>query len=437
VKTQSLVNAGLSLSLSLMMGCSPAATTLSVQSPAPQTPPPPPTLKKVASTIQSPNNWIHVDGGAQMMDFNPKIDILFVVDDSDSMKNHQDKIAANLGRFMEGLKANKMIDYHIGVTAGWDSTDRALTMRTASAKKGRHLFDNGELRPVKDSSGKWTANRFLTRNDSVATAARTVDIGITPYNEGGPEIEELFSPISAAIKLTGAGAANEGFFRSDAHLATVIVTDADDSRNGQDPTYLPKTSAADAYQDLLTFKNGDASKISVWGALVSAADPDSQKDWDLRITPKYNSQCFDSQGHLNGQCKGFGPARIEDLIVMSNPDDGSPEQIKKKHIMDLIQDDYGTKLLQIGSEITEKVLSKEILLSQLPQADDKGLPMIRVFYGNNKTLASGKAQEIPMDLAKGWSYNADHNSVHISGATRYQAVDGGRFDIMMAPANTK
>ncbi len=160
------------------------------------------------------------------------------------------------------------------------------------------------------------------------------------------------------------------------------------------------------------------------------------KDWDLRITPRYNSQCFDSQGNLNGQCKGFGPARLEDFIVVSNSEDGTPEQIKKKHIMDLVQDDFGTRLLQIGSEITKKVLAKEIFLPQLPQADANGLPMIKVFYGNDKTLAASKGQEIPADLAKGWSYNADHNSVRISGAVQYTALTDGRFDVTMAPANT-
>jgi hypothetical protein len=215
----------------ILAGCGATSTTLSVQNPAVPAPAPAPTVKKVVTTKQAPNNWIHVDGGSQKMEFNPKIDVLFVVDDSDSMKTHQQKLASNLNRFMQGFQSNKMIDYHVGVTAVWDNTPRALMARQESHQKtGRRLFENGELRPVKDDNGNSTSKRFLTRSDDAETAANTIHIGITPYDDGGPEIEELFSPISAAIKLTGAGAPNEGFFRSDAHLAIVMVTDADDSR---------------------------------------------------------------------------------------------------------------------------------------------------------------------------------------------------------------
>lgn len=222
-------------------GCgSPTATTLK-QSPKSEyvTEKSDPIPKITPQGIQ----WIHVDGGQRQLDFNPKIDVLFVIDDSDSMKSHQENLVRNISRFTDGFQRNKGIDYHIGVTAVWDSTERALRAREEShAKTGRILYANGELRPVKDATGKLGTDRFVTRTQDANLLATTLHLGVTPYKDGGPEIEELFSPISEALKLTGRGAANEGFFRSDAHLAVVLVTDADDSRNGADPSYVPKTS---------------------------------------------------------------------------------------------------------------------------------------------------------------------------------------------------
>ena len=47
----------------------------------------------------------------------PKVDILFVVDDSGSMSNHQTNLSSNIGRFLEAFFGRVSIDYHIGVVS--------------------------------------------------------------------------------------------------------------------------------------------------------------------------------------------------------------------------------------------------------------------------------------------------------------------------------
>lgn len=45
--------------------------------------------------------------------FKPKVDILFVIDNSDSMVKHQENLKANINRFVEAFEANKRIDFQI------------------------------------------------------------------------------------------------------------------------------------------------------------------------------------------------------------------------------------------------------------------------------------------------------------------------------------
>ncbi|MEK7358314.1 MAG: hypothetical protein AAB250_17845, partial [Bdellovibrionota bacterium] len=55
------------------------------------------------------------DSGGEKYTFNPKVDILFVVDDSGSMDAHQQNLAKNIELFTKGLQNNQILDYHFGV----------------------------------------------------------------------------------------------------------------------------------------------------------------------------------------------------------------------------------------------------------------------------------------------------------------------------------
>ncbi|HEX7676155.1 MAG TPA: vWA domain-containing protein [Bdellovibrio sp.] len=371
-------------------------------------------------------DWIQEDGGQSQLDFNPQVDILFVTDNSDSMKSAQENLARNIDRFTESIVKNKMIDYHIGVVSCWDSTERY-------AKMNKEPFKVGDLRFVKDLNGRAINKRFFTKADATKDSlAKTLNIGVLAYNQGGPEIEEFFSPLSAALENTGHGATNEGFFRENAQLIVVIMTDADDSTSRVSPEEMAKT--------LVDFKGGKQDKVAVYGVLVNAKDPDSKKDWDLRIHPKYHPECFDMTGKTpknNGKCTGFGPDRLEQFVVAANVNSGTPDQIRSKYIMDITSTDFGAGLAKMGNDITVKTLAKEIFLSQRPRVNDQGQLMVRVRYGTEKDLASGKAQVIPQKAIGGWLYDPENNSVHLSGDIKYNYQDGARFAVDLIPLTLK
>ncbi|WP_374079737.1 hypothetical protein [Bdellovibrio bacteriovorus] len=399
----------------LVSACSPESATLKVEKPLVQPEVQIPQYENIpAQTFQ----WITEDGGQSQLDFNPQVDILFVTDNSDSMKSAQENLLRNIDRFTSGILKNKMIDYHIGVISVWDSSDRYI-----QSKKDQYQI--GDLRFIKNSQGQSALNRrFVAKSDNNSKLiASSLNIGVTPYAQGGPEFEELFSPLAAAIEKTGRGASNEGFFRQEAQLIVVLLTDADDSSKSINPEEMA--------QKLIDFKGGRSEKVAVYGVLVRPQDSDDYKDWDLKVHPKYHPECFDMSQKTpknNGKCTGFGPERLEKFIVAANQNEGTPDQIRAKHIMSIVSPKFGDDLAKIGSDITVKTLAKEIFLSQRPRMDKNGQLMVRVRYGK---------QVIPQKAKGGWLYNPEDNSILLSGDIDYQYVEGARFSVDLVPLTLK
>lgn len=405
----------------IFSSCSPESTSVygqrEIEKPAP------PSVPVYSAIPQDEVNWITLDGGQSQLDFNPQVDILFLIDNSDSMKSAEANLVRNINRFVSTFKNNRMIDFHIGVISTWDSSERFLT-------KKENSYGVGELWNVKDRQGRASSARFVSSKDDVdQLLASTLNIGIVPFAKGGPETEEFFTPLAAALTKTGRGAANEGFFRPQAQLVTVILTDADDSSQSLSPEELA--------QKLFDFKDGRKDKVSVYAALVKKTDPDESKDWGLRIHPRYHPECFDLVGRTqkrNSLCKtGFGPDRLEKFVLAANADHGTASEIRSGHIMSLIQKDFGDDLAQIGSDISVRTLAKEIVLEQRPRQDEAGRLMLRVRYGTTELLKDGKGQLIPQQQKAGWVYNAENNSIKLSGDIKYEYQEGARFAIDMVP----
>lgn len=394
-----------------------------------------PKNEKAAPQVEAPKvekpglNWITQDGGQRQFEFNPRLDILFVVDNSDSMKEEQENLSRNMNRFAQDLRKNRMIDYHIGVVSVWDDSDRAVS---------KAKYKNGELRRVRDGQGRTLGARFLTRaTKDDALLAPTLKIGVVPYAEGGPEKEQIFSPIANALQRIGHADTNENFFRDDAPLVIVIVTDADDST----PNLTPEQMA----DDLFKFKGDRKDQVTVYGVLTRKSDPDSVKDWDLRVHPKYHPECFEAvkttvpakkkggkatvktEMKLNGKCAGgFGPDRLEQFIQFANAQHHRPDQVEKELILSLNQADYGKDLAKIGGDIAIRALEKEIVLDQRPRTDENGELLLKVYY--NGAL-------IPAGRQKGWTYNQETNTVHLAGDIVYKYSENARFMVKLVPVD--
>ncbi len=181
------------------------------------------------------------------------VDILFVVDNSLSMYEEQTKLANQLNSFLQGLGGT---DWQIGIT----TTDI----------DGGYYSTNGKLLNF-ESQGR----KFNVLDPEVQNAAllfrhtmrrdETLYCG-SPDSDGGKCVsqpssdEKPFGAIIEAIKLRNT--TNQAFFRPNADLAFVILSDEDDS-------------GADTPENLIeTFTQawGYEKRVTVHGLIIEPGD---------------------------------------------------------------------------------------------------------------------------------------------------------------------
>jgi hypothetical protein len=170
-----------------------------------------------------------VEGKAIPVNLNREVDILFVVDNSGSMKEEQQSLTDNFGKFIDVLRSidGGLPDVHIGVV-----TSDMGTAGGGSAAGCGGLGDNGIMKTggVPFTGG---ANYLIDtavpnmpgmRNknysgDLAATFKQMATVGIT-----GCGFEQHLNSAVAALNST----ANANFLRPNAFLAIVFIADEDD-----------------------------------------------------------------------------------------------------------------------------------------------------------------------------------------------------------------
>lgn len=174
-----------------------------------------------------------VDPGSQESKPCVKIDLLFVVDNSKSMKQEQENLVASFPTFVTEIQQElaEAESLHIGVI----STDKYKFNEPACAKTlGALVTETGGEGASGAVCGPYASGRrFMNEMDDLPsrfTCAAQVGIG-----GSGDEM-----PIDAALAAIGPvlnapGACNEGFVRDDALLVLVLITDEEDSDSSGTP----------------------------------------------------------------------------------------------------------------------------------------------------------------------------------------------------------
>ncbi len=134
-----------------------------------------------------------------------EVDILWVVDNSESMEEEQSNLAGNFDSFISFIDTSR-INYHIGVVST-DMDDPAHSGRLQGAPK---VIDND------------------TPNPQAAFAAN-VQVGISG---GGNEMGLFAAHEALSEPLISDPASNAGFLRPTASLAIIFVSDEDDKSFG-------------------------------------------------------------------------------------------------------------------------------------------------------------------------------------------------------------
>ncbi len=337
------------------------------------------------SDLQAPaekHHFVSVAAETQSVK-DPKVNILFVVDNSGSMKEYQEKLAQNMMLFSNRFFKNSRIDYKIGVVPVYDS--KYLNDQTVYKSGKRKMNALGELVPLKGLASDDKQNQlFITRQTKNAKEVlqKTVAIGV----QWGPEAEESFSPV-LAIADEQINAKNQGFYDADAYLAVIFLTDADD--------VTPGLSGEDFYRRLIELKGGDRSKIFIAAAL-----------------PNLNN--------LSSECgtDGRGPLQSFPALLAAS---GAMN-------LDLCSKKFGTELGNFGEYLLQRVGTQRIALGFTPDVSS-----IEVTYGTADTPESERVK-IPRGSA-GYFFDPDQNEVILSNELQIQQKDGALVFIKAIPAN--
>lgn len=321
----------------------------------------------------------------------PKVNILFVVDNSQSMDAHQERLKANINRFADKFFDNPRIDYRIGVVPVYDRKflndprQDYTYYETVNGKRvtkvgPRIMVQNeGELVALKDANGNVLDDApYITREtpDAINVLKNTLAIG----TQWGPEAEESFSPALKVISDSNLNKQiNGGFYQKDAYLVLIFLTDADDASNG--------LSSDDFLKRLIAAKDGNKNKI-----LIAAALPSSKKD--------------------TASCRLDG----------SGPQSKFPRLMNKAQgtVADLCSNSFGDTLAALGDRLVEQVGSQRIKIQEIPESNS-----IEVSYGA-KNSKEEERQIIPRG-SNGWAYNIESQEIVLNPELNIQRVKDGEI----------
>lgn len=279
----------------------------------------------------------------------PQIDILFVVDDSGSMDTHQRNLSSNISLFVDEIRKINFIDYRIGVTTS------SVSMVSSSVASRGELYGN----PIFVDRNTPNGDTLLRRNLIVGTT--------------GSGQEEFFNPVYLALTPPASTGRNAGFYRPNAYLAVIFITDAED----QSDQSSPSMNATSLLNFLVQMKKGDATKILGYGAIIPSGVRNCSRD------------------------QMDEPRRIEEFFKLVNG-----------QFFSLCDPTFGLQLGGVAKNLVKQV-TRVVHLRRWPVIDT-----IKVVYGT---------QVVPNDYETGWVYEPSTNSIHF----------GEKFVLSNQPAGTQ
>jgi uncharacterized repeat protein (TIGR01451 family)/MYXO-CTERM domain-containing protein len=216
-----------------------------------------------------------------------KIDFLFVIDSSESMKNHQEDLVASFPGFATSIEEAVLTnDWHVMVVdtdaqwSGAECQNACLTLGTCPDAPAfpcdtspPTLCDisigSGEVAPFGEGASNLSciggASRFVDGTvvaDLSETFSCVAQVGVDGNSEERTA-EAMVRSISA--DLLAEGGCNHGFLRDDAILVVTIITDEPDDASLDEPAQWASA--------LVAAKGGDEAAIVVLGLIPDGDAP--------------------------------------------------------------------------------------------------------------------------------------------------------------------
>lgn len=155
----------------------------------------------------------------------PAVDYLFVIDNSGSMADTQDKLAASFGPFVEQVQRSleTVPSLHVGVV----TTDLYRHNSADCRTLGGLVERTGGASSSQTTCGPYAdGHAYMTGADDLEEAfACAAKVGTSGQ---GDEMPLTAAAMAVGSRLHGEGMCNEGFIRDDALLVVVVLTDEDE-----------------------------------------------------------------------------------------------------------------------------------------------------------------------------------------------------------------
>ncbi len=269
----------------------------------------------------------------------PKVTVLFVVDNSGSMKPHQDTLQKNVDSFANIFFDNSRIEARVGVVPVYDRKYLNDKMKNRFGQE-RIMNPFGELVALKNPDGSLLDSvPYITSSTPNAKEVlkATVAIGV----QWGPEAEESFSPVLEIIQNEELNRTkNAGFYEKDAHLFIIFLTDADDA--------TPGLSAEEFYRTLVEEKSDPGTENGRERVHIAMA---------LANPKKRSAAC---------PIDGSGPIyKFSDLESF------------RAYKADLCSDNFGKQFATYAQEVANSIAQQRVRLDFLPDINYEityGLP---------------------------------------------------------------
>ncbi|HAG91170.1 MAG TPA: hypothetical protein DCL41_04830 [Bdellovibrionales bacterium] len=412
--------------LLFLSGCADTVSTTKWESPKYQTIPdieitsaPDTPAKKLERIVEN--------GRGESNKYDPRVDILFVIDNSASMEVHQANLRRNIKKFVDAIAKTKIIDFHIGVTTVFDSSRYGSEVKKTCGGKQNYL-ENGELSPLKGVGPSENGIHFVTRREGYADVLeKTLNVGIADFHNAssggsacstGPEVEEVFSPILESFNEANQNVRNKDFWRKGSLKVVMIVTDAEDSTKDMTPQLV--------YEELYR---------------LSESTPENQKFHIYAVAPPVGAPVKNiggRGGYVNGNSKcrlDFGFEKLQANGSKAWPTTVPYHNIKSLvdmaggDLLSICDSNYGAKLAAVGEKIRVATL-KEIVFEL------KALPDVTEGRGIRVWFHRGENTSVALEQGKDWDYNAQDNLVVVQGIQldwdkypdAYISVDYFKFD---------
>lgn len=151
---------------------------------------------------------------------NTAIDILFVIDNSGSMKAEQEGISNKISGFMEIIKN---LDWQVALT----TTDPGEV--TKDIRRENRPWGDGQFRPFDSDSGSLFVLKKgnISLSDAQGLLAEAINVGI--YGNGN---ERGIQVTGRSIERAMSSPAHQQFFRMNSKLVVVVISDEDECSNG-------------------------------------------------------------------------------------------------------------------------------------------------------------------------------------------------------------